>query len=518
MPSLPELAAEPRWYRVALFLLLLIAGLNLGLNLDQPQVPGIHEMRVLETAREMHESGNYVIPYFNGETRLQKPPLPYWGSALAFSIVGEPSAAAARVVVALLGLLTLVATFWIARAQEEDPVIAVASVAILTSLLLFLTEFRTVTTNSYLAAMVTTSVAAFVWSMRRSDSAGHLLLLIGYFCLGLALMSKGPIALVFVVLGVWFLRPTRFQSGRRSWLLHGIGIFIALLPLLLWVALVVTRLDNAFDVWRFEVIGRLSGTLEGDRPFWFYGPVLLGAEAPLLVLFIAALFKRDGQPNPSRAWFLSGMLFLMLLSTRSAAYILPLLPAAAILTARYTLKHTGSGAARWVLGAQVGLNLAMGAALLGIGSALGLYMHGEDALLFLFLGGITLILAYLGSRRILPIGYLLLSAVMVTGYYQTVIKSGIPKDMSLYNFGTLIRNIVPADEPLLAVGRRESRIGFFAQRTPKFVDSSEAALAGEGPRWVLSSGAPVVDPTKPHGPEFRTKTHGGTEYFLYRIP
>ncbi len=200
-------------------------------------------------------------------------------------------------------------------------------------------------------------VAAFAWSMRRPGSAGHLLLLSGYFCLGLALMSKGPIALVFVVLGVWFLHPKRSQLGRRSWVLHGIGIFIALLPLLLWVALVVTRLDDAIGVWRFEVIGRLSGTLVGDRPLWFYGPVLLGAEAPLMVLFIAALFKRDGEPYPSRAWFLSGMLFLMLLSTRSAAYILPLLPAAAILTAQLCCEaHRGWGCAgccpqvlRWLI-------------------------------------------------------------------------------------------------------------------------------------------------------------------------
>ncbi len=517
MSSLPELVADPRRYRIILLLFLLIAGLNLGFNLDYPLVPGIHEMRVLETAREMHESGDYVIPYFTGIPRLQKPPLPYWGSALAYSIAGEPSAKAARAVVALLGLLTLVATFWIARAQEDDPGVALVSVAMLLSFLLFITEFRSVTTNSYLTSMVTSAVAAFVWSMRRSGGAGRVLLLIGYLFLGLALMSKGPIALVFIILGTWFLRPSGGKTGSWSWALHVIGVLIAILPLLLWVVFVVMRLDNAIDVWRFEVIGRLTGTLEGDRPFWFYGPVLFGAEVPLIVLFIAALFKRDGEANPSRAWFLSGMVFLMLLSTRSAAYMLPLLPAVAILTARYTWKHTGSGAARWVLGAQVGLNLIMGAGLLGVGYALGLYRHGEDALIFLLLSVTTLALAYIGARKILPIGYLLLSAVMVTGYYQAVIKSGIPRDKSLYNFGVLMHNIIPPEEPFIAVGKRESRLPFFAQRTPQYVSKDEA-LAGKGPRWVLSSGAPVVDPQKSHGPEFRTMTEGGTEYFLDRIP
>ena len=37
-----------------------------------------HECLVSVTAREMLETGDWVLPRFNGEVRLQKTPLCYW--------------------------------------------------------------------------------------------------------------------------------------------------------------------------------------------------------------------------------------------------------------------------------------------------------------------------------------------------------------------------------------------------------------------------------------------------------
>lgn len=92
-----------------LLLALALATLSLGVYLDLPLLGGIHEARVLETGREMLELGNWVVPHFTGEVRLEKPPLPYWSSALAYLLAGEPSVVAARRVVAALGMLMLLA-------------------------------------------------------------------------------------------------------------------------------------------------------------------------------------------------------------------------------------------------------------------------------------------------------------------------------------------------------------------------------------------------------------------------
>ena len=61
-----------------------------------------------EAARQMTVTGDWITPYFNGETRFDKPPLIYWLMAIGYKLIGVnewavrlPSALAA---IALTGL------------------------------------------------------------------------------------------------------------------------------------------------------------------------------------------------------------------------------------------------------------------------------------------------------------------------------------------------------------------------------------------------------------------------------
>jgi len=63
------------------------------------------EPRFAEASREMIERRDYVVPYFNNQLRLDKPPLTYWTQVASFKIFGEndfaarfPSAIAAALV------------------------------------------------------------------------------------------------------------------------------------------------------------------------------------------------------------------------------------------------------------------------------------------------------------------------------------------------------------------------------------------------------------------------------------
>ncbi|PYJ52913.1 MAG: phospholipid carrier-dependent glycosyltransferase, partial [Verrucomicrobia bacterium] len=63
------------------------------------------EPRFAEASREMIERRDYVVPYFNNQLRLDKPPLTYWTQVASFKIFGEndfaarlPSAVAAALV------------------------------------------------------------------------------------------------------------------------------------------------------------------------------------------------------------------------------------------------------------------------------------------------------------------------------------------------------------------------------------------------------------------------------------
>src|SRR2546426_1708906 len=63
------------------------------------------EPRFAEASREMIERADYIVPYFNNQLRLDKPPLAYWAQVASYRIFGEndfaarfPSAVAAALV------------------------------------------------------------------------------------------------------------------------------------------------------------------------------------------------------------------------------------------------------------------------------------------------------------------------------------------------------------------------------------------------------------------------------------
>ena len=64
--------------RTKVLILFFLSLTLLLLNLDKPMIYILDEAKNAECAREMLVSGNYVVPYFNGQIRTYKPPLHYF--------------------------------------------------------------------------------------------------------------------------------------------------------------------------------------------------------------------------------------------------------------------------------------------------------------------------------------------------------------------------------------------------------------------------------------------------------
>ena len=63
------------------------------------------EPRFAEASREMIQRADFVVPHFNNQLRLDKPPLAYWAQVASYRIFGEsdfsarfPSAIAAALI------------------------------------------------------------------------------------------------------------------------------------------------------------------------------------------------------------------------------------------------------------------------------------------------------------------------------------------------------------------------------------------------------------------------------------
>src|SRR5215471_1816854 len=79
------------------------------------------EPRFAEASREMIERGDYIVPYFNNQLRLDKPPLTYWAQAASYGLFGQNDFAARfpSAVAAALTALSLLA--WGSRLGAATP-------------------------------------------------------------------------------------------------------------------------------------------------------------------------------------------------------------------------------------------------------------------------------------------------------------------------------------------------------------------------------------------------------------
>ena len=116
--SAPVLSSRTRATarQVAALILLLAVSLMLPLvNLGEPELGSPHEARVVMTGHNMAESGDWVVPEFNGALRLQKPALPYWTIAVLAKTFGPLDEWLFRLPSALMGIGGVILTLLIAR-------------------------------------------------------------------------------------------------------------------------------------------------------------------------------------------------------------------------------------------------------------------------------------------------------------------------------------------------------------------------------------------------------------------
>ncbi|PWU10431.1 MAG: hypothetical protein C5B51_04325 [Terriglobia bacterium] len=295
-------------------------------NLNAAGLVGPDEPRYASVSREMAHSGDWVTPRLWGQPWFEKPALLYWMQAAAFR-AGLGPELASRLPVVVVALMFLGFYWWILEREFGRRVAAYATLILGTCAGWVGFSQVGVTDLPLTAAFSAGVLLALPW-INRGDTR---LLPAAAAMLGAAVLAKGLVPLVLAL-------PMLIR-GRIRDLLRPQVIATFLIVALPWYVLCYLRNGREFwDVffWQHHFSRFTSTELQHGQPWWFYIPVLAGALlpwSPLLVLGTRRTMWREPRRIFLAIVVLFGLLFFSIAANKLPGYVLPLLPAAAVLMA-----------------------------------------------------------------------------------------------------------------------------------------------------------------------------------------
>jgi 4-amino-4-deoxy-L-arabinose transferase-like glycosyltransferase len=342
---------------------------------------GPDESRYVLIARELLPRHNWFLLTLYGRPYDQKPPLPFWLFAAMLKLHGGVvSSALVRLPSVAFATLAVLMTYLIGRRLWGERAGLLAGFILLTS-----AQFMEDAPAAELNIMYTgwTTLALGIWFLS-APAAGRWewwRAALFWGAVAGAFFTKGPLAVLIVVSALggaaWAARSARPLTATRP-VLGLLGV-LALAGLWLWLQARAAGGQFVAGQVKGQTLDRfLSGSHQA--PFYYYFPRLFTSIfVPWGGFLIPAGLRlkrlgRGGLPagmGALRGWVLVPFLVLVLANGKRQAYLLPLLPAMALIVAWYFETRLREGRPWPVLGRVLGgLDLAFGVALLGAAAAL----------------------------------------------------------------------------------------------------------------------------------------------------
>ncbi|HKM47733.1 MAG TPA: glycosyltransferase family 39 protein [Terriglobales bacterium] len=339
--------------RTDLLLLVAFCGFLFFYGLGAFGLLGADEPRYAQVAREMLERSDWVTPTLQGKPWLEKPVLYYWQAMLSFRVAGV-SDQTARVPAAFDAALLIAAIYFFLRrfrpGSELDGVLITASCAAVVGFA------HAAATDMPLAAAFAIAVLAwYAWY----ESERHVYLAAFYLLLALGTLAKGPVApaLAAVIIVLFVAVKRDWRAIPRTLWIPGIALYLAVM--LPWYIAVQMRNPGFFRFFILEHnLARFSQNVyHHHQPFWYYLPVFLLAMMPWTLVLILAITERarliwaegkEAFSSPENSWplflliwMLVPVVFFSASQSKLPGYILPAVPAGALLAAEYLAARRG---------------------------------------------------------------------------------------------------------------------------------------------------------------------------------
>lgn len=363
----PSILAKRLW-------LLLFLGIVVFYFYGLGHIPfvGPDEPRYAQVAREMFLRHDLTTPTLGGRPWFEKPVLLYWMMMAGYALFGV-SEWAARLGPALSGLATIAAVYWIGkRIERATPDSQVRGLALCGALITasssgMIVFSRGATFDIVVTMTITWALSFFLASeLVGNKQKQRRLLAAFYIFVGLSLLAKGLVGIVIplgVIGGYYIFR--RALPQRQTLLSVFWGLPLTLVVAAVWYGPVIMRhgwdfIDQFFIQHHFARY--LSDKYHHPESIYFYPLVIVALSLPWSAFLLEALakpnFRQWAANSPLArirvflmAWLLIPLVFFSFSQSKLPGYVLPILPAAALIAAARLARfkcapETGGGTMR----------------------------------------------------------------------------------------------------------------------------------------------------------------------------
>lgn len=442
------------------------------------------EARYAQATAEMIASGDYLVPTFNGEPRLHKPPLIYWLMSLAVRAVG-PREEAFRFFSCLALGGTCLLTYQIGRRLLSREA-GLWAMAILASSAMPIYLGAAATTDSVLLFLTTAQMAIFL-RLRSLGNRARDVILLG-LAMGGSFLTKGPAGLLPAMVMFAVMASDRRATGvRRAVPGVGLGLAIGAAIFLAWAIPAnhatggaLLRVGLGFHVFE-RSLKPLEGHGGGIAAFLFYYPVvvLVGCvpwAGALPAAISSVVGGRVGDAEFRRivvCWAVVPVAAMACVQTKLPHYIAPVMPALALAVggalARWRQSAPDARDARWlwpVLRADLVVTMGAGLALIIVPPYLGvpgLWAPSAVAGAIAMLGAGAFFLRFKSG-----VGRLALGTLVGTILFLVPVVFGVMPALDAIKLGPAlgedVRALAGRGENVAFIGQQEPTSHFYAGR------------------------------------------------------
>ncbi|MEZ4795905.1 MAG: glycosyltransferase [Flavobacteriaceae bacterium] len=310
--------------------IVIIAIFMFAFNMDILEVT-IMEARNFITAREMITDGNWLLTTINGEPRYQKPPLPTWLAAISASFFGIKSVYAMRLpgftMVIVLAITNYLLSHKLLDNKQQSLINGLLTLTSFYVIGIVIEAPWDIFTHGFMLIGI-----YHLYQLFSKDSGYWKHTLIAGVCIGLSMMSKGPVSVYALLLPflIAYGLVYKYKHFKAKWF----SVFSLLLLALIiggWWYFYVRYADSQtfLDIAKKETGNWSSYNV---RPFYYYWSFFTQSGLWTIPAFISLLYPYlKTRVNNLKAykftllWTLLAVVLLSIIPEKKSRYLMPVL-------------------------------------------------------------------------------------------------------------------------------------------------------------------------------------------------